>query len=204
LKIKKFRIRPRVASVGRILKSIMSVKQLPDDIDSALPAEIDQFLPKMMPTAFYHTWSRDEVPGFLQAALKEGNPRKVVAVSALVATIGDEPEDALSTMLMNGETQRSQIATAICEESADLCLQFLLRLLTDEAHGDDCDVSEPLFLDSGEALAETLTLLEADQEGVTMDSAFHLAPRFTRVAIVVWWPAARKKKAAPAPKKRSA
>ena len=157
-----------------------------------------------MPAAFYDTWARDEVPPFLKEALKEGGGRKVVAVSALVATIGDEPEDALSTLLMNGETQRSQIATAVCEESADLSLQFLWRLLIEEAMDDDCEVSDPMFVESSEALAEILTILEADQEGITMDSAFHLSPRFTRVAVVVWWPIARKKKSASASKKRSA
>lgn len=203
MKIKKFRIRPRVASVGRILKAIMSVKSLPPEIEQSLPAEIDAFLPRMMPTAFYQTWARDEFPPFLQEIVKQAGGKKVVALSALVATIGEEPEDALSEMLMNGETQHSQVATAVCEESADLCLNFLTRLLTEEAEGDDCDVSDPILVEPGETLAETLTLLEADQEGVSLDNAFHLSPRFTRVALVVWWPAARKKKAAPQ-KKRSA
>jgi len=204
VKIKKFRIRPRLSTVARILKSIMAVKQLPPEVEAALPAEIEAFLPRMMPTAFYQTWSRDEVPPTLQDALKAAGARKIVALSALVATIGDEPEDALSTMLMNGETQRSQIATAVCEESADLCLQFLLRLLSEEAEEDDCEVSEPVPVDSGDMLAETLTVLDADEEGVSIDTAYHLSPRFTRVALVIWWPAARKKRAATTPKKRSA
>jgi hypothetical protein len=204
LKIKKFRIRPRLSSVARILKSILSVKQLSEDVESAIPAEVEAFLPKMMPTAFYQTWPRDEIPSSLQDALKEIGGRKVVALSALVATIGDEPEDVLSGLLMNGERQRSQILTAVCEESADLCLQFLLRLLTEEAVDDDCEVSDPIVVDSGALLAESLALVEAEQEGVSIDTAFHLSPRFTRVALVVWFPAARKKRAQAAPKKRSA
>jgi len=204
VKIKKFRIRPRLSTVARILKAIMSVKHLPPDVESTLPIEIEAFLPKMMPTAFYQTWSREEIPSSLQDILKEIGGRKVVAVSTLVATIGDEPEDVLSSMLMNGESQRAQIATAVCEESADLCLSFLLRLLTEEAQDDDCEVSDPIIVESGALLAESLALVEAEQEGVTIDTAFHLSPRFTRVALVVWYPAARKKRAAATPKKRSA
>lgn len=204
MKIKKFRIRPRLATVARILKSIMSVKQLPADVESVLPTEIEGFLPKMMPTAFYQTWSRDEIPGSLRETVKDAGGKKLVALSALVATIGEEPEDALSALLMNGETQRSQIATAVCEESADLCLQFLIRLLAEEAEGDDCEISEPIPVPAGPVMADALMLLDAEQEGVLIDPAFHLSPRFTRVALVVWWPAARRKKAAPATKKRSA
>lgn len=204
MKIKKFRIRPRLSTVARILKSIMSVKQLPAELEGTLPVEIEAFLPRMMPTAFYQTWSRDEVPSSLQDILKEIGAKKIVALSVLVATIGDEPEDVLSQMLMNGESQRAQIATAVCEESADLCLSFLLRLLTEEAEDDDCEVSDPILVESGALLAESLALVEAGQEGVSIDTAFHLSPRFTRVALVVWFPAARKKRTQPAPKKRSA
>jgi hypothetical protein len=189
--------------VGRILKSIMSVKHLPAEIETALPAEIEGFLPKMMPTAFYQTWSRDEFPSFLSDIVQQAGGKKVVALTALVATIGEEPEDALSEMLMNGETQRSQMVQAISEESADLCLNFLSRLLAEEAAGDDCEVSEPILVEPGETLAETLELLDAGEEGVSLDTAYHLSPRFTRVALSVWWPVARKKKAASA-RKRSA
>ncbi len=182
----------------------MGVKQLAPELEASLPTEIEDFLPRMMPTAFYQTWSRDELPPAFAETLKHADATKAVAVSALVATIGSEPEDALSEFLLNGETQRSQVATAICEESADLSMHFLLRLLIDDAKTDDCDISEPIFIGDTALLAETLRLLEADQEGVTQDTAFHLTPRFTRVAIVAWWPVARKKKSSQYPKKRSA
>lgn len=204
MKIKKFRIRPRLQTVGRILKSIMGVKQLAPEVEASLPAEIDDFLPRMMPTAFYQTWSRDEMPSAFIDTLRHAEASKAVAVSALVATIGAEPEDALSDLLLNGETQRSQIASAICEESADLCMNFLLRLLADDARTDDCEISEPMAVTDSALLGETLKLLEAEQEDVNLDSAFHLTPRFTRVALVAWWPVARKKKASQSQKKRSA
>ena len=204
MKIKKFRIRPRLSSVGRILKSIMGVKHLPPEVEASLPGEIEDFLPRTMPTAFYQTWAREDMPAAFAETLKHAEASKAVAVSALVATIGAEPEDALSEFLLNGETQRSQVSSAICEESADLCLHFLMRLLADDAQTDDCEISEPISVTDSALLGTTLKLLEAEQEGVTFDSACHLAPRFTRVALVAWWPVARKKKSSQTSKKRSA
>jgi hypothetical protein len=59
-------------------------------------------------------------------------------------------------------------------------------------------VSDPALL------LETLEKLESHQEGVSIDSAQHLSPRFTRVGLVAWIPIAKKKKAAALPKKRTA
>lgn len=204
MKVKKFRIRPRFSSVGRILKSIMSVKQLPPDVEASLPDECEKFLAHLVPTAFYQTWGRDEVPAAFRAALDAAGFSRAVAVTATLATIGSSAEEYLSGLLMNTETQRSQVVTAFSEESADLSLHFLLRLLSDEAKGDDCEVSEPIPVVTQPLMEETLSLLEADQEGVALDAAGHLSPRFTRVALVAWWPLAKKKRLTLAPKKKSA
>lgn len=202
LKVKKFRIRPRLPSVGRILKSILNARQLPDGLEETLPGESEAFLKNIMPTAFYHTWSREDVPEAFGEILEQAGCKKAVAVSALIATIGPDAEDYLSKLLMNGESQRSQVVTALSEESADLSLQFLFRLLQDDAEGDDCEITGPLPVGNDALLSEILTLMEAAEEGVTKDSAGHLAPRFTRVALAAWTPVAKRKKAAAAPKKR--
>lgn len=204
MKVKKFRIRSRIPTVGKILKAIMGVKQLPPDLEASLPMESDAFLKTVVPAAFYTTWSHDDVPPSFKPALQAAGLSKAIAVSALVATVGSEPEDFLSEMLMNGETQRSQVVTALAEDAADMSLNFLLRLLADEAKGDDCELAEPILIGDPALLAETLILLEAGQEDVTLDAAQHLSPRFTRVALVAWWPVSRKKRATTVAKKKSA
>jgi hypothetical protein len=128
---------------------------------------------------------------------------KSLAVSALVATIGPEPEEYLSDVLMSGETTRSQLVTALAEESADLAFNFLCRLLVDDAKTDDCEVAPPVMITDPMALSETLALLSADQEGVQLDAASHLTPRFTRVALIAWLPINKKKRLAPSPKSKS-
>lgn len=204
MKVKKFRIRPRLPSVGRILKSIMGVKQLPSDIELSLPVESEQFLASVVPAAFYQTWSKDEVPACFKPSLQAAGMTKAVAVTAAVGTIGPEAEEYLSQLLMNGQTVRSQIVTAFCEEGADLALQFLLRLLADDAKSDDCDIDESLMISDPALLAETLNVLESHQEGVALDAAGHLSPRFTRVALTAWWPVSKKKRSAIAAKKKIA
>ncbi len=204
MKVKKFRIRPRFASVGRVLKSIMGVKQLPAGVEESLPLESETFLSHVTPAAFYHTWSQDEVPAAFKDTMKEAGLSKAIAVTAMTATIGSQVEEYLSTLLMNGETQRSQVVTALSEEAAELSFQFLLRLLADDAKSDDCDLSEPFMVTDAILLNDVLAALDAQQEGITLDSAQHMMPRFTRVALVAWWPVSKKKRSAAAAKKKIA
>ena len=121
----------------------------------------------------------------------------------MVATIGQTPDEYLSDVLMKGETRRSEVVMALSEEAADLAFAFIFRLLIDDAQSDDCEISEPIPIEEAEALNEILAFLEADQEGVFLDAAQHLTPRFSRVALSVWWTASKKKKSTPPNKKKA-
>jgi len=206
MKIKKFRIRPRISTVQRILKTLLAVRQLPPDLEETLAQESETFLTHITPTAFYVTWSGENIPSSFQEILKTSASPKAVAVSvsALVATIGPGPEEVISDLLLNGETQRAQTITAFGEEAADQAFQFLLRLLSEEAQGDDCEVSDPVPVSDLALLGETLSLLEAEQEGISIDTASHLTPRFTRVGLVLWTPVKKRRPAATPSKKRAA
>ncbi|MCG3203477.1 MAG: hypothetical protein KCHDKBKB_00145 [Elusimicrobia bacterium] len=204
MKVKKFRIKSRLSSVARILKIIMGVKQLPEELEESLLSESEAFLKHVVPSAFYTTWAQEDVPSVLKPSLQQAGLSKAIAVSALVATIGSGAEDYLSELLMKGETQRSLVVTALSEDAADASLHFLMRLLTDDAKNDDCDLSDPVLVSDPIFLTEILPLVEAQQEGVTVDHAQHLSPRFTRIALMAWWPMSKKKRASLASKKKLA
>ncbi len=204
MKVKKFRLKPRLPTVGKILKALLSVKQLPPELEQSLPTESENFLEHAQPAAFYQTWAKGEIPPMFLDLMKQAGFSKPVAITAMVATVGQGPEERLSQLLMGGETQAAQVVTAFAEESADLSLQFILRLLADDANGDGCVISEPMPIVEPSLLAETLTLLDASQDGVSVDTADHLSPRFTRVALAAWAPVSRKRSAAAPAKKKSA
>lgn len=202
MKIRKFRIRPRLATVGRLLKAQLGVRQLPPELEQSLPQESETFLSHITPAAFYHTWARDEVPAVYRPVLEQAGHSKAIAVTAVVATIGAGPEEFLSQLLLEGEAQRAQAVSAFGEDAADLSFQFILRLLADDAKNDDCETSDPMPVTDSILLGETLSLLEASAEGVDLDSAGHLSPRFTRVGLSAWTPVSKKKRSATPIKKR--
>lgn len=203
MKVKKFRIKPRFPTVGKILKSLMGVKQLPPEVETSLPDECQKFLPSLHPAVFYKTWSKDQVPPALQELFGKAQLNKAVAVSVLAATIGSTAEEYLSTLLMDGQTQRAQMVTAFCEESTDLAFQFLEKLLANDAESDGCETTPPLFISDDANLGEALNLLETGPEGIQLDSAGHLTPRFTRFGVVGWHPINKKKRSLSLSKKSS-
>lgn len=202
LKIKKFRIRPRIPTVKRILKTLLDAKQLPKEIEESLPEVASEFVNQLVPVAFYETWTRDEMPEPFKFFLDEAGLGKAVSVTAMVATVGTLPEVKLSELLMNGETTRSHVISALSEESADLSLNFLTKLLAEDARQDDCDVGDPIMITEESFLSEVLLTLEAEEEDIHLDPASHLTPRFTRVALAAWVPVTKKKKQGFSAKKR--
>ncbi len=190
--------------VGKILKSLLSSKKLPPDLEESLPLEIQAATAHLSPSAFYRTWTKGEIPASLDKILADFNGDKAIAVSAVAATVGSQLEEKIAELLMKGETNRAHALAAIGEESADLAFNFVFRLLTEDAKSDDCEVSDPLPCPDPVDRQEALTLLEAGQEGIGLDTAGHLTPRFTRINLVAWWPASKKKRIASASKKRFA
>lgn len=187
-----------MSSVKRHLKGLMNASVLPPEIEDNLPDVSGQFLKTILPTAFYQTFSRDEMPDFLLSFLKENGMGKALSVSVLIATIGTGPEESISKFLMQGDTPAANMWTALGEETADLSFTFLLKLLANDARQDDCEVSEPRFIREGVLLPELLKAALAEQEGISQDTAGHLTPRFTRVAIAAWLPISKRKKSAKA------
>jgi len=204
LKVKKFRIKPRLPVVGRILKGLLSTKKLDPQIESSLPLDIQSLSSQLIPVAFCQTWSSGELPSVVSNLLPVTHLEKSVAVTVAVATAGAQLEESISETLLKGEPIRSQVLTAIGEESADLAFQFISRLIQEEAQSDGCDLSEPVFLTQQEVLSDLFTELEAQTEGVFLDPAGHLSPRFTRVALLGWSPISKKKRTATLAHKRFA
>ena len=179
----------------------MGTKDLPPVVEETLEEEIKKFISSCLPNAFYQTWTSDGIDDLIRKQLEDSNSDKAISVSGLVATIGPRPEEELSQLLLNGETNQAHLLTAIAEESANLAFQFLFKLLVEDAKQDDCEIGEPLFVKEEPLLTLVLTKLSADQEGITLDSAKHLSPRFTRIALAPWIPITKRKKHRPLSRK---
>lgn len=172
----------------------MTVKQLPAEIENSIPVESQSFISLISPLAFYNTWTGGKIPPDFKSFLKNAGVDKPVAVSAVVATIGPGPEDVLSRLLMSGDTLKAHIWTALCEDAADIALNFIFKLLVEDAEKDDCEVPEVVAVADETALSLTLELLEAGSEKVRLENG-HLSPRFTRVGLAAWVPVSKKKNA---------
>lgn len=189
--------------MGKLLKMALGSRQLPEELEQSLPHESEQFLKHVVPTALSHTWSVDEFDDALKGTFASFKNKETVAISAVVATIGPEPEELISASLMSGESHRAEVLTAFANESADLSLNFISRLLAEEAEQDGCVISDPIIISESLLVGSVVRCLEAVEEGISVDAAGHLTPRFTRVAIFSWTPLKKKKRQPALPNKKT-
>src|SRR5690349_12400582 len=98
MKVKKFRIKPRLPVVGKLIKSFLSTKKIPIEIEESLPLEIQSVSSQLVPSAFYHTWTQGEIPAALDKILSANNWDKAIAVSAVVATVGHQLEEKIAEL----------------------------------------------------------------------------------------------------------
>jgi len=179
---------------------MMAVKQLPEEVEKALSDESQLFISHISPLAFYRTWTGSKIPDNFRSLLERSDLAKPVAVSVLVATIGPHPDEMISKMLLAGETIKTQIWTALAEDAVELALNFIFKLLCEDAEKDDCDIPDLVMAGDEPILGEALELVGAGQENVRLENS-HLIPRFTRVALAAWVPVSKKKAPALAAKK---
>ncbi len=117
-----------------------------------------------------------------------------VAVTFFVATIGPGLEEELAAALTRGEGLRSQILTALGEESAEQAANFLTRLVGDEAKEEACELSPRFNVTVPELQRQILLLLGSDKIQIQMDNVGHLSPRFTKIGHLLWWPPSKRRK----------
>src|SRR5688572_25661581 len=95
LRIKKFRIRPRIHYVKRYLKPHLGEEANSQEMEIRLQEQNDRFIKTLTPFAFYQTWSHGEIPASISSLIQDEEAKKAVSISLLVATVGLGPEEQL-------------------------------------------------------------------------------------------------------------
>jgi hypothetical protein len=194
-KIKKFRIQPRASFVLKGLKALASTAQVTPELEQAVESEVSRAQEHFLTAAMYKTFGLDELPEWA-ASLAPPREKGVtpVALTFFAATIGVGIEGELGDALSRGEGLRSQILTSLGEESAEQAVNFVQRLVAEEAKEESCELSGRTAASEMDLQRNILSALEADKIDIRMDNVGHLSPRFSRTGFFIWWPSSRQKK----------
>lgn len=195
-KVKKFRISPRPASVLKNLKALTGHAQATPELEQAVEAEIRRSSDLYATAALFDTFKPGKTPDSLASLweMPAGAPGgEPVALTLYVATIGTPLEEALSGALSRGEALISQVMTAVGEESAEQAAGFVGRLAAEESMQEGCELAPRRDAGTPALRRDILSLLGAEKLGISVDSADHLSPRFTRVGGLLWYPPKKRK-----------
>ena len=189
-KIKQFKINLRSREITRFLKKTTSISEINPDIEEKVEAESRRLKRLISPAAIYETVPKDKFP----AELKVNEPNNWVAATAYVVTVGEAIEKELKEKRSRENGEAEAIAHTIALESVEQSVNFIERLIREEAQGDNCEISKEQPLDSKELVAKLFGIVPGDKIGASLDENGSLRPQYSTGGIIYWMPVNKSRK----------
>ena len=189
-KIKKFKINLRSREITRLLKKTTKISEINSDIEEKVEAESRRLQRFIAPAAVYETIPKDKFPWELRLS----EPQNWVAATAYVVTVGDAIEKELKENRAKDSGESEAIAHTIALEGVEQSVNFIERLIREEAFKENCEISKEHPLDSKENLTKLFGIIPAEKIGASLLENGNLSPQYSSGGIIYWTPIAKHKK----------
>ncbi|MDI6641638.1 MAG: hypothetical protein QME68_04930 [Elusimicrobiota bacterium] len=192
-KIKKFKVNLRKREIIHNFKVTSSIKQITQELEDLIAKEIDRSVEYLSPASMFDTFQIDKATKDFK--LNFAKEPDILAVSIIVVTVGDEIEKQIGTATSQGEQLRAQILNAIGIEACSSSLNFIYKLISDEAEKEECKVS-PIEKVQGDSARTIIKKFNTKRIGVYINDKNQILPEYTAVATVKWLPLKKSLKSA--------
>jgi hypothetical protein len=190
-KIKNYKINLRQACILRLLKNTTQVSQITPQLEAAVSNEASRVGAAISPAAGYVTLKRDQIPVELCGNVVDS----WVAATLYLVTIGSKIESEIAEARTRGESILGNILHASAMEALEQSVNFVYRLLTDEARDEECELSSHAELALDEtAAARFAELISPEKIGVKSFKGENRSPAYTACGIIYWMPVKKRKK----------
>lgn len=184
-KIKRFKINIRFRDVVRLLKNTCQIKDITSQIEEVIHAESRRLKGIVMPAAMFETHTKEKLP----VELAVNPPDKWVAASLFLVTIGSGIENEISIAQNKDDNISGHVVHSIAVEALDQTLNFISRLLNEEAKDESCQLLDFRTINTSESLQKFFELMPGDKVGVQYTAGsdkYH--PLYSTAGIVYWMP----------------
>jgi hypothetical protein len=192
-KIKKYKIGIRPSYATRLAKKKLVEGGVSVD-EEALEREIEQETRSnetlLVPTALFDTLSKKDTPEALLKLWENAPSAKTLSISIIAATLGSPIEKAIEAARPQSE-HKAVLMDALAKEALDQSVNFVYRLIGEEAKEDNCELS-PLWPVEPSLIKPFLASLEAHKADISLDGEDRFSPLFSRVNFCFWVPASRR------------
>jgi hypothetical protein len=192
-KIKNFRIFLRSREIARLLKNREGIPTTPD-LEASIEQAIKESKRFLETAALFTTLSKAIAQKTTPLLLADS----ATAVSLIAATVGPKLEEERAAALAANEPARASLLAALQEEALHQSVQFAVKLISEQAKEEECDVSalfraEDLPADGhGISLLPPLAaLLGIQRIGLPFDGNAPCLPPYSRLVWTLWTPAAK-------------
>ena len=185
-KIRKYKISIRPHAVFRTLKKVLSMDTLTEDMEKKVQEEIAKSQSLIVPSAVYHSFAKPETPEAL-AGLWESAPNNALAMAMMAVTIGTDIEKEIEASRISNGGKRALILDGIARESLEQSLNFVAKLLSDEAKAESCELT-PISPVEATILPAVLNFLESEKAGILVEGEAQISPMFTIASYCFWSP----------------
>jgi hypothetical protein len=187
-KIKNFRIALRAREVARILKAQAKL-QITPALEASIEHAINDSKRLLQPAAIYTTLTR----GTAEKATPLPLADPAVAVSTIAITIGSALEEEIQTASDRQDAMQASLLNALKAEALQQAVQFIMRLIEDQAKEEECELSAPRDVTEGVLLTSLGSLLGTQRIGIDLASESSKLPPHARLVWTVWSPKVRAK-----------
>jgi len=192
-KIKKFKVNIRKIEVIRNLKTILNLKELTQELEATIEKEIERSYSYIYPESIFDTFQTS----FLKEKFGlEFDPKQnIVAGSLFIITIGEKIEDEIYAAKNKGENILSQIIHCIGLESCNSGINFVNRIIKEEADKEDCEITniEKIYNKNIELVKKIISNLSGEKINVTIDNNSNIHPIYTTIGLIKWQPKRKRK-----------
>ncbi|MEW6040162.1 MAG: hypothetical protein AB1633_01420 [Elusimicrobiota bacterium] len=185
-KIKKFKINLRKREVLRNLKLLSQVKEITRQIEEMVDSEIKRSDEYITPASVYSSFNEDEIMiKFGASFFSEEGQKKPITATFIIVSIGEQIENEIKKHRDSGEIIRSDVIRSIGIEATESALNFVHKLIEDEARREDAEVLAPEKLDISKSI-QIVNSLDSKKIGVYINEKNQIQPEFSSVAVIKW------------------
>lgn len=185
-KIKNFKVNLRVREILRVIKKLTNNAELPVELEEAVQRGCHFYSKFLVPSVVYDTFGK----GTTALVCDKDAPPKWVAQSVFFLTIGPELHQEYKKNEEGYGEHTGKIVSAIAVDALEQAKNFIQRLITNEASGENCDISRSVDLPA-DLYEEAYKILPADKIDIFIQDG-GLVPQYSSCGFFYWIPSKKK------------
>ncbi|MFC1501688.1 hypothetical protein ACFL58_04510 [Elusimicrobiota bacterium] len=190
-KIKNYKINLRRKEILRVLKKTTQVTDITPEIEERVQTESLRLQDYVMPSAIYDTKPKDKIP---DEFIKDKENANYIAATMYFVTIGDKIEQEIKAIHERGDNILEQIIHSIALEATEQSINFIQRLVKDEAENQDCEITRGIHINSPDSISKLLSILPGDKININFEENRNLYPLYSSAGTIYWMPLKKQRK----------